>query len=201
MAQADGTTEAPITDERERRAWEAAEALAAEGLAVTGRAVRERSKVRMDIASGAARLWKERAEEQEQAPEIPAEFLARVQALWPAAWVAARDSFDVEREGLLAAMRQAQAERDGIAEDLAAEEAAHESDTQQFVADLEVEREARKQAEEMLAARHEELSAERTRAERAEAALEAAQQTFLVTLATLQQKQEELEGEEPEDAA
>jgi len=81
------------------RAFEAAVALDAEGLAVTARAVRERAGVRMAVASQAAREWVRQRVDCEGVPEIPEVVMVRFTGLWREAFLAAQGSFEVERDG------------------------------------------------------------------------------------------------------
>jgi len=83
------------------RAFEAAVALDAEGLAVTARAVRERAGVRMAVASQAAREWVRQRVDSEGVPEIPEVVMVRFTGLWREAFLAAQGSFEVERDGWL----------------------------------------------------------------------------------------------------
>ncbi|MEW1808450.1 DNA-binding protein [Pseudarthrobacter sp. NPDC080039] len=100
------------------RAAGAAEALAAEGIAVTARAVRERSGVRMTVAADAARAWNEREALAEAVPEPPAAVQVRFAALWREAVVLARGEFAEARAGWHAKLEQAEAERKALAEEI-----------------------------------------------------------------------------------
>ncbi|MCY0905795.1 DNA-binding protein [Arthrobacter sp. H14-L1] len=102
----------------EQRAAEAAEALAAGGTAVTARAVRERSGVRMTVAAEAARSWNEREAQAEAVPAPPAAVEARFVALWREAVAVARGEFVEARTGWHATVEQAQAEHDAAVEDV-----------------------------------------------------------------------------------
>ena len=107
----------------EQRAAEAAEALAAGGAAVTARAVRERSGVRMTVAAEAARSWNEREAQAEAVPDPPATVEARFLALWREAVAAARGEFVEARTGWQTKLEQANAERDAAAEEVERAEA------------------------------------------------------------------------------
>lgn len=111
----------------EQRAADAAEALAAGGAAVTARAVRERSGVRMTVASEAARAWNEREAQAEAVPDPPAAVEARFLALWREAVSTARGEFVEARTGWQTKLEQANAERDAVAEEV--ERAEAERDT------------------------------------------------------------------------
>ncbi|MCZ2403524.1 DNA-binding protein [Paenarthrobacter sp. Z7-10] len=102
----------------EERAAEAAEALSAGGAAVTARAVRQRSGVRMIVAAEAARSWNERETQAEAVPEPPAAVEARFVALWREAVAVARGEFVEARTGWQTKMEQAHAERDAATEDV-----------------------------------------------------------------------------------
>jgi len=118
-----------MTDQQtpEQRAEDAAEALAASGTAVTARAVRERSGVRMTVAAEAARTWNEREAQAEAVPEPPAAVEARFLALWREAISVARGEFVESRTGWQVKVEQANAERDAAAEEV--ERAEAERDT------------------------------------------------------------------------
>lgn len=102
----------------EDRAASAAEALAAEGVAVTARAVRERSGVRMALASEAARAWNEQQSTEQAVPEAPAAVQARFTALWREAVTLARAEFAEAKSGWEARIAKAEQERNDIADDL-----------------------------------------------------------------------------------
>ncbi|MCZ2404715.1 DNA-binding protein [Paenarthrobacter sp. Z7-10] len=107
----------------EQRAGEAAEALAAGGTAVTARAVRERSGVRMSVAVEVARTWNDREAQAEAVPAPPAAVEARFVALWREAVAVARGEFVEARTGWQATVERAQAERDAAVEDVERAEA------------------------------------------------------------------------------
>lgn len=102
----------------EERAAAAAEALAAEGITVTARSVRDRSGVRMAIASDAARAWNEQQSKDEDVPEAPAAVQARFAALWREAVTVARAEFAEARAGWEAKIAKAKEDSDAMAEDL-----------------------------------------------------------------------------------
>lgn len=102
----------------EARALEAAEAIAAEGSPVTARAVQQRAKVNMNVASPVARDWNEQQAQAREVPPMPDAVTLRVEALWRAAFEAARDEHQVETDGWAARLKAAQDERDGALEDL-----------------------------------------------------------------------------------
>ncbi|MET4143808.1 DNA-binding protein [Arthrobacter sp. UYCo732] len=102
----------------EERAAAAAEALAAEGAAVTARSVRDRSGVRMALAAEAARAWNDQQSKEATVPEPPAAVQARFAALWREAVTLARGEFAEARTGWEARIAKAEEERNGTAEDL-----------------------------------------------------------------------------------
>jgi chromosome segregation ATPase len=102
----------------EDRAASAAEALAAEGVPVTARAVRERSGVRMALATEAARAWNEQQSTEQAVPEPPAAVQARFDALWREAVTVARADFSEARAGWQAKIAKAEQDRSDMAEDL-----------------------------------------------------------------------------------
>ena len=154
----------------QERAERAAEELAAAGHPVSSRAVRERSGVRMAIAAQTARQWNERAAEQEHVPEAPTTVRARIDGIWREAYVAAREEFLVQRDALADKLRAVEEERDALTTDLTQAESRIE-----FLQDeCDATRAQAEQAATVVAAEHAEmLAAERSRADRAEGALEA----------------------------
>ncbi|SDL34339.1 replication region DNA-binding N-term [Nocardioides sp. YR527] len=161
----------------EVKAAGAAEALAAEGVAVTARAVRERSGVRMAIAADAARSWNEREAEQREAPAIPEAVQARFDALWREAFTAARKEFDEAVAGWKAKLQRADEERDQLT--VAVEEAEKECERIDTAAQAAAEQSAKDlaDAQAKAAADLKEqaslLADERSRADKAEGALAA----------------------------
>ena len=148
------------------RAAEAAEALSAEGVVVTARAVRARSGVRMTVAAEAARVWNERESQAGAVPDLPAVVQARFTAVWREAFTAARAEFEQARAGWLAKVAQVEAERDGLAEEIEHAEAAREEALRETVT-------VREQAAQAAAESAEVVAGERSRADKAEARLEA----------------------------
>lgn len=102
----------------EERAIAAAETLSAEGATVTARSVRERSGVRMAIAAEAARTWNEQQSKDDDVPEPPAPVQARLSALWREAVTVARTEFAEARTGWEAKIAKAKEYNDAMAEDL-----------------------------------------------------------------------------------
>ncbi|MGH3351576.1 MAG: DNA-binding protein [Nocardioides sp.] len=161
----------------ELKAAQAAEAIAAEGIAVTARSVRQRSGVRMAIAADAARAWNEREAETQDAPPAPEAVQARFDALWREAYTAARAEFDEAVAGWKAKLQRAEEERGQLT--AAVEEAEKENDrvdaaaaaaSKQSAKDLaDAQAKAADQAKEQARL----LATERTRADKAEGALEA----------------------------
>lgn len=161
--------QAPQT-ESQRRAAEAAEALAAEGVPVTNRTVRQRAGVAMAIAAEAARQWNEAAAAITAIPETPDTVRARVDGIWREAYTVARDEFAGEREALTAKLRTAEDDRDALTKDIT--DAEGRLDEMQSQIDA-ARAEALQDAAEASAAHAEQLSAERSRADKATGGLEA----------------------------
>lgn len=90
------------------RAQAAAEELAAQGVAVTARAVRLRSGVKMALANDVARGWNERQRKLAEMPEIPATLLVRARGIWLEAVTMARDEFASERESVAIEIEKSQ---------------------------------------------------------------------------------------------
>lgn len=163
---------------------QAAEALDAEGIKVTARAVRERSGVRMAEAVAAAKAWNERAAAQGNAPEIPNTVQNRFEAMWAEAYAAAAESFEEARTGWAAKIDRSEAEQASLAKVVdelettvdelrtKLEETRTAGDQAAAAAAAEIDRLRTLEATEV-AAYSEQLGAERTRAAKAEGALEA----------------------------
>ena len=100
----------------QERAVEAAEALSADGHPVTARAVRERARVSMSVATPVAREWNARASRHASPPPVPNEVRTaidtQVLALWERAIREARAEHEEEREGLHARFNLLAIERD-----------------------------------------------------------------------------------------
>ncbi len=173
-----------------QRAEAAAEELAADGQAVTARAVRTASGVRMTVAAEAARAWNERVDQEGKVPDMPATFVARAEAMWRATYADARDAFAAERSGWEGRVVLAEQEAGQLRADVdemeaqltTAQEAVTEArklvdELRRDLARVEGESSARKAEAEQLRVEVREVRAqldnERTRADRAEARAEA----------------------------
>lgn len=162
------TTEQTAPTEAQRRAAEAAEQLAAEGKPVTNRTVRERARVAMAVAAEAARVWNENAEQGADIPDAPDSFRIRLNGIWRAAYVAAREEFDTERDVLTGRLRAAEDENQALVKDLTEAEA----QIDQSRAERDADREQAQRDSDELRARIAELEAERDAATRAVSAAE-----------------------------
>lgn len=157
----------------EQKAAEAAEAIGSEGAAVTARAVRARSGVRMAVAAEAARAWNEAEANAAVVPEPPAAVEARFAAVWREAVIAARAEFAEAKAGWQAKLDQAEAERSTLAEEVEQLEAERdEARKERDKAGRETAR-LREEAAAAAAAATEALAEQRSRADRAEARAEA----------------------------
>jgi hypothetical protein len=96
----------------QERAMEAAEQLAAEGRAVTARAVRELAHVSMDVAAPVAKSWNDQQVQAREVPAVPDLVRVRMDALWREAFEAARAQHQAERDGWAANIKALKAERD-----------------------------------------------------------------------------------------
>ncbi|GAA3853085.1 DNA-binding protein [Brevibacterium ammoniilyticum] len=116
-----------MTDQQapEARAEAAARDLADTGRAVTARAIREVAKVRMAVASAAAKAWNEATatDEAEAIPEVPEDVQGRLAAIWADAYRAALAAVTPERDKLAAEVEQLRGEVDGLTSDVEAVEA------------------------------------------------------------------------------
>lgn len=110
------------TTEQAARALAAAEAIAAEGKPVTMRAVKARAAVATDVAAAAAREWNDEQAALVAVPDAPSAWVSRLDALWPLAYGEARATFSDERAGLLTRVERAETERDEVTAELAAVE-------------------------------------------------------------------------------
>lgn len=173
-----------------QRAEAAAEQLSASGQAVTARAVRAASSVKMTVAAEVAKAFNERQEQEAQAPDMPAAFEARARAMWREAYTLAQAHFAAERTGWEGQVKAAQSEAVQLAADLdevetqrdeaqraAAEDAQRVDELRGRLERIEGQAEDRKAELERLRDELRELRArldqERTRADRAEARAEA----------------------------
>lgn len=163
----------------DERALRAADDLAAEGLSVTAAAVRERSGVRMATAAATAKAWKERERkaESEATDPVPERLQARFLAVWHEARALSRAEFDEARTD--AEMKLRASENEAAKLTAAVEEL--EGECERFAAEA---RNAAQLAVEEIAAAQaladqkaddqaSQLAVERSRADRAEGALEA----------------------------
>lgn len=93
-----------MTDDQspEARAEAAARDLADTGKTVTARAIREAAKVRMAVASAAAKAWNDAASEDdhEAIPEVPDDVASRLTVIWADAYRAALAAVTPERDQL-----------------------------------------------------------------------------------------------------
>ena len=113
----------------------AAEELAAEGMPVTTRAVRERAGVGQKFAMEAAREWNESADAAGEAPTMPSAISVRLEAIWKEAYLAAREMFDVERQGYTAKIAERAAENEALAADFDEAAQAHAAEAEAARAD------------------------------------------------------------------
>lgn len=150
----------------EQRAAEAAERLAAEGVSVTARAVRERSGVRMTVATEAARAWNEQEAQAEAVPAPPTAVETRFTAIWREAVTIARQEFAETRAGWRTRVEQAEAEREALAGEVAQVEAERDETRRDLT-------QAREEAATAAARAAEDLTAQRSRADKAEARADA----------------------------
>lgn len=100
--------------EAHERARTAADELSAEGEIVTARAVRSRAEVSMAVAAQIAREWKTAAETERTIPEIPSRVQVRVEGLWKEAIDTVREEFEVERQGWQTRLKELSHERDDL---------------------------------------------------------------------------------------
>ena len=84
------------------RAMAAAVLLSDRGQAVTVRAIKTEARVSTAVAMDAANEWNTSREEAlwAQVPQMSEDFAARIEALWPEAWVSAYKMFAEEKKGL-----------------------------------------------------------------------------------------------------
>lgn len=146
----------------EYRATAAAEALAAEGIPVTARSVRDRSGVRMALAADAARAWNEQQSNEQAVPDAPEAVQARFMALWREAVTVARGEFAEARAGWEAKIAKAKEDCDAMAEDLGKVEDERDKALKK-AADAEKEVTAQRSRADKAEGREETLAAERDR--------------------------------------
>ncbi len=155
--------------EAHERARIAADELTATGGAVTARAVREAAGVSMAVAAQVAREWKTSAEAERSTPEIPTRVQVRVEGLWKEAIDTVRDEFEAERQGWQKRLEETAAERDELISDIAE----FEAKTEELQTLLE---ETRAEAVANTKALEESVRSATSRADRAEAQVEALQE-------------------------
>lgn len=155
--------------EAHERARIAADELTATGSAVTARAVREAAGVSMAVAAQVAREWKTSAQAERATPEIPTRVQVRVEGLWKEAIDTVRDEFEAERQGWQKRLEETAAERDELISDIAQFEAKTE-ELQTLLEETRVEAVANTKALE------ESVRSATSRADRAEAQVEALQE-------------------------
>lgn len=155
--------------EAHERARIAADELTATGSAVTARAVREAAGVSMAVAAQVAREWKTSAQAERATPEIPTRVQVRVEGLWKEAIDTVRDEFEAERQGWQKRLEETAAERDELISDIAPFEAKTE-ELQTLLEETRVEAVANTKALE------ESVRSATSRADRAEAQVEALQE-------------------------
>ncbi|WP_394255430.1 DNA-binding protein [Pseudoclavibacter helvolus] len=107
-----------VVEDAASRAKRAVDDLAAAGLAVTARAVRERAGVRMGVAADAARAHAEDVAAAGAIPEIPEAVAGRLEAVWREAVMAARGEHADAVTGWTQRLEDAHAERDDAAAEL-----------------------------------------------------------------------------------
>lgn len=176
--------------EAHERARAAADELSAEGEIVTARAVRSRAQVSMAVAAQIAREWKTAAETERAIPEIPGRVQIRVEGLWKEAIDTVREEFEVERQGWQTRLDELSQERDDLIKEVTNLDA-RTTELQDIIAT------ARKENVAAIKGLEEALTTVTSRADRAEARVEALQverdrliedgkasQTLLMELAT-----------------
>ena len=158
-----------MNTEAHERARVAADELTAAGEAVTARAVREKAGVSMTVAAQVAREWKTSAEAERATPEIPTRVQVRVEGLWKEAIDTVRDEFEAERQGWQKRLEETAGERDELISDIAE----LETKTEELQTLLE---ETRAEAVTNTKALEESVRSATSRADRAEAQVEALQE-------------------------
>ena len=171
----------------EQKAAEAAASLAAEGVSVTARMVRERAGVNMKAAGEAARAWNEEQAAAAQAPELPQSVLTRVQGVWIEALSVASAAFESDRQGWDAQRQVVAAEVERLEDDVATVEAERDA-AREAGAVLQAELDAIRL---QLAGVEREAAKTEGRAEQAEKAQEKAEQAVRVALAAQAKAEEE----------
>lgn len=101
-----------------QRALAAAEALDAEGVRVTARAVKDRARVQMETARAAAADWNTRKATQANPPAVPESLTVRFAAIWDEAWRTARAEFETERQGWISRLEEAERDVEALQADL-----------------------------------------------------------------------------------
>ena len=110
----------PRTGVTREQVFEAADALAQEGIQPTAKLVRERTGGSFSTITPLFASWKEERGGRGVAniPDMPEGVAGAARAMWAAAWNAAQEVVKTERDGLTAARRELEKEREEMAAEI-----------------------------------------------------------------------------------
>ena len=110
----------PRTGVTREQVFEAADALAAEGIQPTAKRVRDRTGGSFSTLTPHLAAWKDERGGQGVAniPDMPESIAGAARAMWAAAWNAAQEAVKTERDGLTAARREMDKERAEMAAEI-----------------------------------------------------------------------------------
>jgi septal ring factor EnvC (AmiA/AmiB activator) len=145
----------PRTGVTRDQVFEAADALAAEGIPPTVKRVRERIGGSFSTITPHFAAWKEERGGRGVAniPDMPKAVAGAARAMWATAWNAAQDAIRTERDGLTAARREMDKERAELAQeivDLETKLDAVQADRESVAATPEAETKRHREAEEKM---------------------------------------------------
>jgi colicin import membrane protein len=145
----------PRTGVTREQVFEAADALAQEGIQPTAKLVRDRTGGSFSTITPHLAAWKDERGGRGVAniPDMPESVAGAARAMWAAAWNAAEEAVKTERDGLSAARREMEKERAEMASEIVELEAkldASEGERTSLAATLEAETKRNRQAEEKM---------------------------------------------------
>ena len=145
----------PRTGVTREQVFEAADALAAEGIQPTAKLVRDRTGGSFSTITPHLAAWKDERGGRAVAniPDMPEGVAGAARAMWAAAWNAAQEAIKTERDGLSAARRDMDKERAELAQEVSELETkldASEGERASLAATLEAEQKRHRESEEKM---------------------------------------------------
>jgi len=145
----------PRTGVTREQVFEAADALAAEGIQPTAKLVRDRTGGSFSTITPHLAAWKDERGGRgiSNIPDMPGGVAGAARAMWAAAWNAAQEAIKTERDGLSAARRELEKERAEMAQEIVELETkldAIQGERDSLAATLEAETKRHREAEEKM---------------------------------------------------